>query len=460
MGKFRETILHIGPHKTGSSAIQKACDTNREKLQAHSIYYPLGRWHAQFGSCFCSKPEEYGFNILSGRWEHDRIRKEDSSYLDGLTKDLNNSCADKLLLSYEGFIGLSEDALRAMQNYLASFGESITIMFYCREPLSFACSEISQRLKAGVPHVMDMKLNPPVLSYRDFSEKFRKVFGVESVHPRVYARESMPRGDVVLDFFDAIGLDENAVSDFTFQENDENPALSHEASLLADAIRKRGDFSLFGNEFSNRYSAILEKIKGKKFRLTGEQAKQVMAAAEPDLDYLENTYGIRLFPDKRHIDSNESPILLSDVTLDSLAEVIAELCSGKSSGRLVTKMPVSNMIPGEQESIAVTIENRSQWAWVGNDLYPVNLSYHWLKASGEMLVFEGIRSPLPAVGVAPGQTLDAEMWVKAPQEEGTYILVLTLLQERVGWFENKGFEAARLTVEVVSKKLQLNQNIN
>jgi hypothetical protein len=116
---------------------------------------------------------------------------------------------------------------------------------------------------------------------------------------------------------------------------------------------------------------------------------------------------------------------------------------------MMVKLPVPNMVPSEQFTIDVSIINRSQQVWAGDSLHPVNCCYHWLKISGEVLVFEGLRSALPSGGVVPGLALDAQIQVNAPQEQGTYILVLTLVQEGVYWFEDQGFEAVRMPVEVV-----------
>ncbi len=118
-------------------------------------------------------------------------------------------------------------------------------------------------------------------------------------------------------------------------------------------------------------------------------------------------------------------------------------------GSLGCVTSVKSMTPGEQVNIGVTIVNCSEQIWVGDSIRPVNLSYHWLKASGEPAIYEGLRTPLPTGGVAPGQALDTNMAVLAPDEVGTYSLVLTLVQELVGWFEDNGFEPARLTVEVM-----------
>ena len=141
--------------------------------------------------------------------------------------------------------------------------------------------------------------------------------------------------------------------------------------------------------------------------------------------------------------------LPAQISLSPTRLAQAERVVGEAIGNMMAVTSVASMVPGEQASIDVTIVNRSEQVWVGDSFRPINLCYHWLNDSGEMLVFDGVRTSLPVGGVDPGQALAAEMLVEAPRDAGTYILVLTLVQELVGWFEDKGFEPARLTIEVM-----------
>jgi hypothetical protein len=111
--------------------------------------------------------------------------------------------------------------------------------------------------------------------------------------------------------------------------------------------------------------------------------------------------------------------------------------------------PIATMQLELQTAVRVEIVNRSEQIWMGNNLHPINLSYHWLKDSGEFVIFEGIRSNVPQKFIGPGQPVSVEMQVATPQNPGKYILVLTMVQEGICWFEDLGFEAARLEVEVI-----------
>lgn len=128
---------------------------------------------------------------------------------------------------------------------------------------------------------------------------------------------------------------------------------------------------------------------------------------------------------------------------------IADAVVTNHAGILTVRTPIVPMMPGSQTSVGVEIVNRSEQVWMGDAFHPLNLSYHWMKGS-EIMLFDGLRTPLPAGSVGSGQSLAIEMLVEATQETGKHTLVLTLVQESVCWFENKGFEPARVEVEILA----------
>src|SRR5437764_5915898 len=151
MKRFRRIFLHIGPHKTGSSAVQLMCDENRSRLAAAGIYYPRGRWHGQLGSYFSRRKAAYVFNRHAGNIDAAAIEASDLAYMGGLEQELNEVGTENLLFSYEGFIDLDSEELTALRNFLLGYSDEIQVIGYCRHPLSFVPSEISQRCRMGAP---------------------------------------------------------------------------------------------------------------------------------------------------------------------------------------------------------------------------------------------------------------------------------------------------------------------
>jgi hypothetical protein len=101
----------------------------------------------------------------------------------------------------------------------------------------------------------------------------------------------------------------------------------------------------------------------------------------------------------------------------------------------------SVMQPGKEYRIGVTIKNigTDTWSSAGKEAGPVYVAYHWLPAQGDVpVIYEGARSPLPGE-LGPGKSISIEnVLVVAPTNSGSYRLQVSLLQEGVIWFENKG----------------------
>jgi len=119
-----------------------------------------------------------------------------------------------------------------------------------------------------------------------------------------------------------------------------------------------------------------------------------------------------------------------------------------TEGQLAAITPISSMLSGQEVELAVNIINLSNENWVGDTNNPINASYHWLGLLGEPHLFDGCRTRLPESGIMPGDSLSLGVRVLAPKECGCYTLVLTLVQEGVCWFEQRGFKPASLQIEV------------
>jgi len=119
-----------------------------------------------------------------------------------------------------------------------------------------------------------------------------------------------------------------------------------------------------------------------------------------------------------------------------------------AAGEMAIRAPVAPMAAGATERVAVKVFNRSEQVWAGDRYRRLSLSYHWFNGSGQVIVKNGVRTPLPVKSIYPGQSIDADIHVRTPQEPGRYSLLLTLVQESNAWFENIGFKPARAEVDV------------
>ncbi|GEM_PF-2740697 len=110
------------------------------------------------------------------------------------------------------------------------------------------------------------------------------------------------------------------------------------------------------------------------------------------------------------------------------------------------------MKPGQTFYVPVTIRNASDQRWPGrayyrDTRYRVHLVYHWANPLGQIVIYNGVRSPL-GDDLGPGEKARAVMKVVAPTEPGRYRLILTLVQELVNWYDYQGENLAVHEVDV------------
>ena len=105
------------------------------------------------------------------------------------------------------------------------------------------------------------------------------------------------------------------------------------------------------------------------------------------------------------------------------------------------------VIPGGEVPVQVSLSNTGVSAWNATGVDPVHLSYHWLALDGTPVVWDGARNSLGS-DVAPGASRELAVALRAPDVEGTYLLVWDLVKEGVGWFSGHGVttKVERVTV--------------
>jgi hypothetical protein len=84
-------------------------------------------------------------------------------------------------------------------------------------------------------------------------------------------------------------------------------------------------------------------------------------------------------------------------------------------------------------AVPVTLRNRGNRIWPTSQVF---VAYHWFR-DHKLVVWDGVRTHLPR-DLEPGGRATLSARVKTPAESGSYVLQITLVQELVTWFENKG----------------------
>jgi hypothetical protein len=118
------------------------------------------------------------------------------------------------------------------------------------------------------------------------------------------------------------------------------------------------------------------------------------------------------------------------------------------SAEVSTSGKLENLKMGETVILPVVIKNTGTENWLPPIDRPINFGYHWLDETGQNpVVFDGIRTGLPQ-GLQAGAQIELQAKIQAPDTPGKYILRLTLVQETVAWFENKGMKPLDIVVMV------------
>ena len=113
-----------------------------------------------------------------------------------------------------------------------------------------------------------------------------------------------------------------------------------------------------------------------------------------------------------------------------------ELSDATYRASLVPLDRYRELCAGEQRPFHVLVTNQGEEEWPGGEGREplIRPSYHWCDAAGQMVVFDGIRTALPAP-VAPGESCRMPVKVVAPPMPGTYRLRFDLVHEHRRWFD-------------------------
>lgn len=118
-------------------------------------------------------------------------------------------------------------------------------------------------------------------------------------------------------------------------------------------------------------------------------------------------------------------------------------------GGIEITQSLSRIAASSQAELRVAVSNKGVDKWHADGNHPVFLSYHWKDSSGDIHVFDGVRTRLLYPEVEPEMNFEQSMTVIAPSQKGVYRLFLSLVQEGVCWFEDRGFQCSELEVDVV-----------
>lgn len=94
------------------------------------------------------------------------------------------------------------------------------------------------------------------------------------------------------------------------------------------------------------------------------------------------------------------------------------------------------MQAGSLTNIPLRVVNLTEAPISSFSVFPIVLSYHWKRKSGEVAVWDGVRTSLPRV-MHKGDSDDLFVAVRAPAEPGEYLLEVSMLEEDITWYDDR-----------------------
>lgn len=281
-------ILHVGTHKTGSSAIQATLNAMSLPQDIVLMADPGPNQSTTIRNAF------------SGIKEISRLRRSNTKASSGIKEASTTKCRDFLtenskktvIISAEGFDNISEIGLQELVNIIPH--KTIEIVCYVRDPHGQMESALQQRIKAGMA---DLKWPSLIFSYKKaVSKYFRNDVKLDLVP---YDRSTLLNGCVVQDFCARVG-----VSIEKDQVVAANIGLSKDAvSLLLHMNRfrqRRGENVQALRKAVPSMRVLLNELKGDKISIAPSLFHAASAERKEDIEWMEGKLGFKFKEARRH----------------------------------------------------------------------------------------------------------------------------------------------------------------
>lgn len=291
--------FHIGMQKTGTSSIQATLAKSRKILAKFGVLYPSiqePNHSVAITSLFSETPLQYKENIRRGIRDEKTLHALNKHNEAKLNEQLSQQKWEKIIISGEAICIMKYKSLQNMKAYFDKKATSYKIIFYAREPISYASSNAQQQVKAGDVTLEKIYKKPPKVGYRERLEKFIDLFGIDNIIIRHFDKAKY---SLINDFFQAV--DEPNILPFIV-ETKFNESLSQEAIRLLSLYNLFAPTFIFDKQKKKTLnpdrpdrSRVINTIKTISSSDTGkfQLPREVVAKANDweDLKWFEDRFG-------------------------------------------------------------------------------------------------------------------------------------------------------------------------
>lgn len=228
--------LHVGTHKTGTTALQTSLQASRQLLLDQSILYPEGLyWGGHHDIARYIKNNSY-LNLVE-------------IFFENINSECQQKNINKVVISSEDFFKFTRADIRREKAEIAEEslenmyklkevlpkGFDIKIVAYIRRQDLAIEAKYNQRVKfknnftITAKEFRDEMMDDITLNYDFLLDLWASVFGNENIIVRVYEKQELPDGTVV-DFLKKVLqiTDENVIKQIAASSTMENPRLNRD----------------------------------------------------------------------------------------------------------------------------------------------------------------------------------------------------------------------------------------
>jgi len=252
--------LHIGVHKTGTTAIQYFLYSKREELMNEwGILYPLTGISTGYGHPM------YPWSIRGVKPPSGDI-VDIKHLLQSLLDEVKSYAPKRILLSSEEFDMLKKAEILKFKETIEHFGlELEKIICYIRRQDLAVESIYREAVKNHIRYKDTFDISILVnwmkeaLDYNSLLYNWKQVFPEAEIIPRIYDRKLFPEGNVILDFLSILGVD---IPEAKATKIEANPSLSHLSTLVMRRINEEFNLSYENHIKIVNYLFQLDKDEG------------------------------------------------------------------------------------------------------------------------------------------------------------------------------------------------------
>ena len=314
-------IIHIGMPKTGSTSIQNTL--HRKLVDKKFDYMKIGTSSPNHSGTIISFCENKLPQSQSRGLTRDKIIEIDKKNRKNFIEYIINNNSPVSIISGEEIHQVSINGLEYLKNFLKKYFKQVVVVGYIRSPKSFMDSSLQQRVKGGLD-TFDVEILYPY--YRRRFEKFDEAFGRENVKFWKFDPKSFPKGNIVLDFCQKLGIEMQAEQTVRVNES-----LSKEALSLLYTYRKYGIDHGLGENINKEYYIyrLIGEIMGigdTKVRLSPSITNPILEKYNEDTRWMEERLGESLSENIVEIENDivsESDLLENnEYTISKLIKLI------------------------------------------------------------------------------------------------------------------------------------------